>query len=162
MIQDVQSRIVKVRNELKAQKVASELAYSAMLWPDNAPTATYNGTIDLNNFTDPAARVAITFTRSDGADSTPYVDLAADTDIFSFYDWVRSIGGTVSGRDYACEKNNLFVVYADSTTNNSVTFYIDVSQNVYSLSGRLNSTTFSIGISAISPVAGTLSVTRVI
>lgn len=162
MIQDVQSRIVKVRNELKAQKVASELAYSAMLWPDNAPTATYNGTIDLNNFTDPAARVAITFTRSDGADSTPYVDLAVDTDIFGFYEWVLSIGGTVSGRDYACEENSLFAIYADSTTNNSVTFYVDINQNVYSLSGYRSTTTFSINASAISPVAGTLSVTRVI
>lgn len=162
MLQDVQSRIVKIRNELKAQKVASELAYSSMLWPDNAPTISYSGSIDLNNFTDPAARVAITFTRDDGGDTTPYVDLAVDSDVFGFYDWVKSIGGTVTGRDYACEENSYFEVYAESTTTNSVTFYVDVNQSVYALSGRLNSTTFSINAVAISPISGTLSVSRVI
>lgn len=164
MIQDVQNRIVKVRNELKAQKVASELAYSAMLWPENAPTITYSGSIDLTTISDPAARVAVTFTRDDGLDGTPYVDLAIDSDIYSLNDWVIDNFGdaALTGRDRYCDKNGQFQVYVDSTTNNSVTYYIDVTQEIYGLAGRMNSTAFSLNITAISPVSGLLSATRLI
>lgn len=162
MISDVEGRIIKSRNELKSLKVATELSYSSMLMPENAPTATYSGSINLNAMNDPMARVTATFTRSDESEITPYVDIMLDTDIFTYEDWVKSIGGTVSGRDVKWGQSGLFTVYVDNTTDKSVTFNIDVTQNVMQLSGVMSSVDFTIRATAISPVSGTLTLRRAI
>lgn len=156
-----EQRLMKIRNELKAQKVATELAYSAMLMPENAPTATYTGSIDLTTIQEPMARVAVTFTRTDNIENTPYADIAVSTDIDTFEEWVRSIGGTVSGRDTDWGESGLFMIYVNDTTDRSVTFYIDVSSKI--VQGQANQTAnFTLNISVISPTPGQLTVIRLL
>lgn len=162
MIQDVQQSVVRARNELRALKTATELAYSSMLMPENAPTRTYNGNIDLTSIRDIMARVTATFTRTDGIEGTPYVDLILNTGIFTFEDWIRSIGGTISGRDIDWGQAGMFTAYVDSTTDTSVTFNIDVNMNVMQLSGVMNDVDFSVKATAISPVQGELVLRRTI
>ena len=162
MIADVEKRIVKARNEIKALKVASELAYSSILMPENSPTQSYSGSIDLSAMNNPMARVAVTFTRIDGINTTPFVDFSVDTNIDSFEEWVKSIGGTITGRDVNWGENGLFSVYVDSTTDSSVTCFVDVSQSILQLQGLTPSANFSLDVTAISPVRGTLTVERIL
>ena len=162
MIADTEYRIIKARNELRALKTATKLAYSNMLMPENVPKQTYSGSISLSTVRDPMARVTATFTRTDGVAITPYVDITLDTNIYTFEDWVLSIGGTISGRDKKWGQSGLFSYSIDSTTDTSVTFVINVSENIMQVSQALSSVNFSVKVTAISPVEGTLTLRRTI
>jgi len=152
----VQNRLVKVENELKAQKTASELAYSSILFPENTPSATILGTIDFS--VQSTARISATFQRRDGKSEIPFVDFAVDIDVEDYADWVESIGGTVSGRD-PHNADRLHYIYCASVGNGAVEYYIDVIP--LSNYGGLP-VGFSATVEAISSVEGTLTLERIV
>lgn len=158
----VQQRLVRIRNELRAQKVASERAYSSMLWPENAPTASYNGTF---NGYEPAseevyARVIATFTRTDDKGGAPLVDLAVDSELYTREQSIKDLGGQISGRDLAYGNNGAFNIYVAETTDSSVTFNIDILTTA--LLAAQETIPFNLFATAISPVPGTLTLRRAI
>jgi hypothetical protein len=93
------------------------------------------------------------------------VDLAVDADCISLEDWIRSIGGSVSGGDPNFIKSAFYRVYINSTTDSSVTFYIDANDWIATLGGYppgydYNDVSFT--VTAISPVKGSISLRRII
>ena len=156
----VQNRLVRLENELKAQKTASTLAYSSMLFPENTPVASISGTISTTTLRTPMARLEATFTRSDGRTETPFVDFAYYLEMDSFADWVENIGGTVSGPDKDASNSANTIGYLAEATNGTVKFFIDFSVGI--VKEGQSSVSFSIDVQAISPVEGTLTIARTI
>lgn len=159
----LQSKLVRLRNELKAMKAASELAYSTMLMPENAPTASISGTIDFSTPTAVWARLVVTFTRTDGKTDTPYVDITTAATGDTFTAWVRrQTNGSVTGRDPEWATSRLFMTYAHAASDGSVEFYLDATDSGVWLPDGNNRANFSVSVSAISAVPGTLTIARLI
>lgn len=159
----LQSKLVRLRNELKAMKAASELAYSTMLMPENAPTATYSGAIDFSTPQMPFARLSAVFTRTDGKSEAPYVDITTEATGDTFAAWVRSQqDGAYTGRDPEWANSYLFTAYAHAVSGGSVEFYIDsISRDPWFWDDN-DIANFSLTVTAISAVPGTLTLARLI
>ena len=133
MISDAQIRLVKLRNELKAQKTAMELAYSSILWPQNTPEATWSGTVNLQLQGDVVARFRARFTRTDGKEGAPYVDFAQNVTFSPSYPaYCASIGWNVSGNDINYVDDQNYTGYVAGTGTNYVDYYIDLVRDLMS------------------------------
>lgn len=163
MIEGVDQRIVKARNELRAQKVAMELAYSSILWPENTPQATWNGSVALQLQGDVVARFRARFVRSDGIAGAPFVDFA-QTVAFSptYLQYTQSIGWTVTGNDVSYVDDQNYTGYVSGTGSNYVDYYIDIVRDIMANYNQLSTINLAITVQAISMVPGTVTITRLI
>lgn len=163
MVGDVQQRIVKLHNELKAQKVFSGLAYSQLLLPENTPTLSYSGTASLSGSGyDPVAKIRFRFTRSDGLLDVPAVNFAYDCVTSPTYaEFVRGKGFTLSGDDLGYYDQWDISGYVDEVGDGYVDFMVELQSTVRDAFFSLNSIDFSITCQAIANVYGTLTVERV-
>lgn len=143
---NVQKRIIELRNELRAYKIATPLNYGALDSPTTVPSASWSGTFSgyYANISTGAGyiwqRWLAVFTRSDGNSVTPYVDFAFD----------YSSNGVVGER--------ALTSYVYETGANSVTFAVELNDYAYNLTGSM---TFSLTVQAISTINGTISLTTV-
>lgn len=163
MIGDVQQRLVKVRNELAAQKVISELAYASILWPENTPTATWSGSLALQITDGVVARFQVRFKRNDGNFGAPYVDFAQTVSFTpTFPDYVISQGVSISGNDLNYVDDQNYTGYVAGTGDDYVDYYIDFLADLLSNYDTLASVDVSITAEAICMIKGTLTITRLI
>lgn len=163
MINDTQSRIVKLRNELKAQKVTSELVYSSILWPENTPTKTWSGSLALQLSGDVVARFRVRFERTDGIDGAPFVDFAQRVSFSPTYKaYTQSLGWSVSGNDVSYVDDQNYTGYVAGAGENYVDYYIDFTRDLISNYFSLSSISVVIEAQAIAMVDGNLTITRLI
>lgn len=163
MISDVQLRLVKARNELKAQKVYSGLAYSQLLLPENTPQQSYSGTASLSGSGKPLARLRFRFRRTDGLIDPPMINFAFTANYSPEYDdFVRSKGFTISGDDLGYFNWREVDGYIAELGDAYVDFYVDFSSSIRDDLFSVNSISFSVNCQAISNVNGTLEVERLV
>lgn len=161
MIQSIERLITSIQNELRALKASSPLSLGALKFPDQTPTATYSGNVDTTTQNYVAARIAATFTRTDGETSTPLVDFAFDYTLNPNYVAAQATQGvTISGNDPNAQSEVYVRGYVASTTATSVTYYIDVLNAVVGLA--LSNVALSLNVQAISTVNGALELERLI
>ena len=164
MIGDVQQRIVGMRNEIKAQKVNSGLTYSQLLLPENTPTASYSGDINLSGSgTGPLARVRFRFTRTDGLTDPPLINFAFTSSLSPTYkQFVESKGFTISGDDLDYFNWWMMSGYIAGIGDDYVDYYVEVKRNVKTNFFSLNTISFSVTCQAIANVKGVLIEERLI
>lgn len=157
----VQGRINQIEAELKALKISTPINFGALRFPDQIPTATYNGTFSGTEAGYVVARVAATFTRTDGESAPPMVDFAFDFTIHPNYvESGAQQGVTITGSDPTAIDDYGIIGYEYSTGTNSVTFYIDVLAQI--LVYAVSTVTLGLTIQANSTVEGTLTTERLI
>ena len=159
-----QQKIVKMRNELKAQKVYSGLTYSSLLLPENTPSLSYSGTASLSGSgSTPVARVRFRFTRSDRINSTPLVNFAYDASCSPTYkQFAEANGFSFSANDLSYLDSTDITGYIGEIGDGYVDYYVDYDAYMRTKFFSLNSIGISISCQAISSVSGTLSVERLI
>lgn len=155
----VQTLIRQIKNELQALKVVTPLNIGQLKFPDQVPTATYTGTIDTSGQEYVVARIVATFTRLDEATTPPLVDFAFDYSINPTYQqYMASQGITITGNDPNVQSEFFIRGYENTTTDNSVSFNIDVLNAVAGYAGQ--NIDISLDVQAISTVAGELTLER--
>lgn len=164
MIGDVQQKIVKLRNELQAQKVSAGVSYSQLLMPENTPTLDYSGSASwTSSTTGLIARIRYRFTRTDGLMDPPFINFAYNADYsptykeFAIANGFSFSQGNVSYFDYRDIEAYIYAV-----GDGYVDFYIDWKNSIKNALFSLNSVTITASCQAISNVYGTLSVERLI
>lgn len=163
MNNDVEKRIVKARNELKAQKTAMELAYSSILWPSNTPEAQWTGDVALEDHSGVVARFRARFRRSDGQTGAPYVDFAQHVNYYPTYvDYSQSIGRIVTGNDVGYVDDQNYTGYVAGAGTDYVDYYIDFVRELINNYYTLSSVNIGITVQAISMVQGNVTITRLI
>lgn len=160
----VQQKIVELRNELKAQKVFSGLAYSQLLYPENTPSQTYTSTANLSGSGEtPVARVRFRFTRTDGINETPLVNFAYDASYSpSYKQFAESYGWSFTGNNFDFFEKEDISGYISGTGDNYVDFFIDFNYTIRDALFSLSSIGISTTCQAIVAVNGILSVERII
>lgn len=160
----VQQKIVELRNELKAQKVFSGLAYSQLLYPENTPSQTYTSTANLSGSGEtPVARIRFRFTRTDGINETPLVNFAYDASYSpSYKQFAESYGWSFTGNNFDFFEKEDISGYISGAGDNYVDFFIDFNYTIRDALFSLSSIGISIICQAIVAVNGTLSVERII
>lgn len=163
MISDVQLRLVKARNELKAQKVYSGLAYSQLLLPENTPQLSYSGTASLSG-SGVVARVRFRFTRTDGLSDTPMINFTTSTTLSPTYRQFAEANGFTFSTAY--DLSYIDTLYANGYIGHLgdgyVDWYVDFDELIRRDFFSLNSIAFSVQVQAIANVAGNLVVERLI
>lgn len=163
MINNVENRLVRIRNEIKSQKVAMELAYASILWPDNTPQATWNGSVALELQGEIVARFRVRFTRTDGNDGAPMVDFAQSVTFTPSYpDFCASQGWTVTGNDLGYVDDQNYTGYVAGSGSNYVDYYIDFVRDLISNYFALSTINIAILVQAISMTKGNISITRIV
>lgn len=163
MNNNAQKSLVSIRNELRAQKTATELAYSSILWPENTPQATWSGSIAFEVHDDIVARFRVRFTRTDGKDGAPYVDFAQNVTFSPTYAaYSASLGWAVSGNDLGYVDDQNYTGYVAGAGSNYVDYYIDFVRDLISNYYTLWSIDVTIVAQAISMTNGTISITRLV
>jgi hypothetical protein len=158
-----QQRIVELRNELQAQKVASGMTNSQFLLPENNPVLSYDDNASLSGDSDIVARVRFRFTRKDGLTDPPLVNFAWNATYSpSFYDYARSYGWVFTGRDFSFFQIDDIDSYIGEVGDGYVDFYIDYTYFLRDALAPLSSISISIQCQAIANVYGELSVERLI
>lgn len=160
----VQQKIVGLRNELKAQKVFSGLAYSQLLYPENTPSQTYTSTANLSGSGEtPVARVRFRFTRTDGINETPLVNFAFNASYSpSYKQFAESYGWSFTGNNFDFFEKEDIYGYISGSGDNYVDFYVDYNYTIREALFSLSSIGISVTCQAIVAVNGILSVERVI
>lgn len=156
-----QTLITRIRDEINALKVATPLNVGQLRFPSSAPSVNYSGSINTSSSDLVIARLAATFTRTDGSSDPPYVDFA-----FSAYvspnqqQAMASMGITFTGPDVNAYEDFYINGYVNNVGTGSVTFYVEVKNavNPYGSSPK----TLNAQIQAISTVEGNLTLTRLI
>lgn len=164
MVGDVQQRIVKMHNELKAQKVSSGLAYSQLLLPENTPSQTYSGSMNLSGSgTGPLARVRFRFTRADALYDPPLINFTfTATTSPTYKQFVESKGFTISGNDLDYFDWWMVSGYIGEIGDSYVDFYVDFKRSIKNNFFSLSTMSFTVTCQAIASVNGTLVAERVI
>lgn len=164
MQSNTQKRIVELRNELRAQKVASGLTYSQLLMPDNTPSLSYSGTASwTSSTTGPVARVRFRFERTDGLIDPPLINFAHDSSYSPTYkEYAESNGFVFSGGNLSYLTDGKIEVYIGEVGDGYVDFYVDYANSLKTTLAYLSSITISTTCTAIANVKGTLSVERII
>lgn len=163
MINDVQNRLMRIRNELKSQKTYSPLAYSSLLLPENTPELSYSGSFSTSSGNTPLARVCFRFTRTDGILEPPMINFAFSVDFSPTYkSFLESLNVPVSGDDLGYFDWIQASGYIDSMDENYVDFYIDFSSDIAAYYYTVNSISFNVTCQAIVNAIGVLSVERII
>lgn len=156
---NVQERLRRIEDELHAQKAYFAPSLGELKYPETTPTASYTGSINTSSQDLVIARVKFIFTRSDGASTTPFVDFAFDAHVAPNHQQViQSQGGTISGNDLTSYEDVYIGGFVSSTTDNSVTFTVEVKNAVAPWGSSPK--TLTINVAAYSTVKGTLSVER--
>ena len=160
----VQQKIVELRNELKAQKVFSGLAYSQLLYPENTPSQTYTSSANLSGSGEtPVARIRFRFTRTDGINETPLVNFAYDASYSpSYKQFAESYGWSFTGNNFDFFEKEDISGYISGTGDNYVDFFIDFNYTIRDALFSLSSIGISATCQAIVAVNGILSVERII
>lgn len=163
MVMDVQNKVTQLRNEVKAQKVYSGLTYSQLLLPENTPTQSYSGNIDLSRSGEPIARVRFRFTRTDGLLEPPLINFTHTSSYSpSYRDYAQSNGFSFSPTvDMSYFDTQNIEAYIGGVGDGYVDFYIDYKTSIRTLFFSLNSVQISTTCQAISNVYGQLTVERV-
>lgn len=163
--ENVQFRLNKIRNEQRAQKVASTLNYGNLILPSSTPSASYSGTVTntVDTATGVNARWIATFTRSDGIVKTPQVDFPWDYTLDrGYYDdqlasgWVTS----ATGRDKRAIDELPFKEGMYELGSNYVKWRIDIAGSWFYVA--TNGTGVHLTAQAVSMVPGTLTLVRVV
>lgn len=165
MKKDVQQRIVEMHNELKAQKVYSGLAYSQLLLPENTPVESYSGVASLSGSGDVIARIRFRFTRTDGLTDPPMINFASNAGVSPTYtDYAIANGFSISGNDVSAQdlSGSDIVGYINEIGDGYTDFFVDFDDSLRAKFFSLNSLSITATVQAISNVAGTLSVERII
>lgn len=157
-----QTLLKRIENELKALKVSMPLNFGALKFPDQIPTASYTGTFSgTDELGYVAARVAATFTRTDGEPTPPMVDFAFNAEIHPNYvESAAQQGTTITGPDPNAIDEYGVIGYEAETGENSVTFYIDILSQI--LVYAIPTITMNVTVQANSTVEGTLTLARLI
>lgn len=161
----VEQRIAKLRDEVRAQKVAGEIAYSTILEPANTPTITVTERVDWTDELEQIfMRERFRFQRTDGKLEPPVVNFAFSFELIpDFATYLHDeFGVTLSGDDIGYTKNDGVTGYIYETGPDYVDFYVDVDYNAamdYSSQPDLD---IRMTVSAISLVEGTLTSERLI
>lgn len=157
----VQNLICQIKNELQALKISSPLSVGALAFPSSTPTQTYSGTIDTSLQQLIIASFEATFTRTDSGSFPPYVDFGFSASVSPTQQQsLAEQGITLSGDDITAYEDVFINGYVSSTTNNSVTFTIDV-KNAVQPYGAANKT-LDLTVQAYSTISGNLTLTRTI
>lgn len=157
----VQALIRTIKDELQALKVATPLNLGQLKFPDQTPTASYSGSINTSGQDAVVARIVATFTRSDGETTTPLVDFAFNYSISPAYqEYMATQGITITGNDPNVQSEFFIRGYENATTDDSVSFNIDVLNAAAGFVGQ--TATLGLNVQAISTVKGTLTLRRTI
>lgn len=164
MIQDTQKRLVALKNEVKAQKTASGLAYSQMLMPENTPTRVYSGTASLSGSGDtPVARLRFRFQRTDGIADPPLINFACSANYSpSYKQFAEANGFSFTGRSSMYLERQDVVSYIHGLGDGYVDFYVDFQSAIRTALFSLNSIQIYATCSAITGVKGSFVVERLI
>lgn len=159
---NTQARIVAQKNELKALKTASELNWGMLSQPDQAPQQTWAGALDLTIAPESGTYVMFRwrarFTRSDGKNTTPFVQFAFNTSYSPTYeDFARAQGATVTANDFDATNQSYILGYTAATGTDYVDYYIEIN-NGFTIG--YTSTNLTLTVQALSPVLGTMTLTR--
>lgn len=165
MITNVERRMVALRNELKAMKVSSGLAFSSLLLPENTPTLDYDGTATISgsDYSSPVARIRFRFARNDGLIDPPMINFAFSASFSpSYKNFVESHGFTISGPDldyfdWVCVSG-----YIAGIGDGYIDYYVDFKGVIRYYFFSINSISFRITCQAISNVTGDFVVERLI
>lgn len=163
MIYDVEKRIVKLRNEIKAQKVSAGLTYSQLLMPENTPQLSYTGTATwTSSTTAPVARVRFRFTRTDGLTDPPLINFTHTSACSPTYkEYAVANGFSFSPDiDMTYLDSEIIEGYIGEIGDGYVDFYVDFGMSIVSRYYTLSSIQISTTCQAISNVYGTLTVER--
>lgn len=161
----VEQRIAKLHDEVKAQKVAGEIAYSTVLKPENTPSVTKTERIDWSRQDDKIyMRERFRFERTDGKTDAPLVNFAFDFYLTPDYATYQreTFGITVTGYDIDYVKNDGVTGYIYETGPGYVDFYVDVDYDITTDYHTDPDLDITMTVQAISPVEGTLTATRLI
>lgn len=160
MIYDVEKRIVKLRNEIKAQKVSAGLTYSQLLMPSNTPQLNYTGTATWGG-SSPAARLRFRFTRTDGSSDPPLVNFTHASSLSpSYKQFAASNGFSFSPNlDLSYIDDGGIEGYIGAVGDGYIDYYVDYTNlNI----NRIGTAQISTTCQVIANVYGTLSVERII
>ena len=155
-------KMAKMRNELRSLKSAFSMNAKALNFAPVA-SASYSGTYSTNGELSVFPKIRATFTRTDGINEMPFVDLAVSASISPLYHEYldQHFGNNTVGPDkrYA-ETSNVFV-YINSVEGGRVDFDIDISYGYWVAQAPEITVSFTLNIQAIAPVPGTLTVERI-
>jgi len=161
----VENRLVKIRNEQRAQKAVSKFSYSSIVKPETIPTKTWSGNVaNQVNPTGVSARWVLTFTRTDGKDKVPMVDFPWNVVLGKghYEDYLTAgIYTSVSGRDKHAYDIFSFTEGVYEIGSNYIKWRIDISGDRWYYQSS-NGTTVNLTVQAISVVEGELTIERVI
>lgn len=165
---NITKRLVAIRNEQRAQKVASPLNYGSLVRPSTTPTQSWSGNVGnrIDAATGMTARWVATFTRTDGVNRTPLVDFPWIRTLDKYYyDDYIAIGSytSVTGRDKHAIDELSFSDGLYEIGSNYVKWKIDIAGNngtwFYQSS---DGTGVHLTVQAVSMVSGTLTLARII
>lgn len=166
MIRSVEYELLKAENELRALKTASTLAYSTTMYPENTPTASWSGNVSFTT-TRPdgiKARLRVRFTRSDGESEVPMVDFAWRYSTSPTYTSYLSqyLGTVLTGNDTEISLYDSIYGYESGSGAGYVDYIIEVGSMIVQYFGMINSLNMTFNVSAISPIEGNITITRLI
>ena len=155
----VEQELARIRNEIIAQKSFAKIPNGALDVPDDAPTRSWSGSINLNSGNDPLAKWRATFTRTDGRSGAPLVQFAFDyTYSPTRKDYLEGRGNTITAKDFNADEEMYIFSGVSSTSTNSVQFDIWIKS---SFSTGYATANFNVTVQALSPVVGTLTLVKV-
>lgn len=162
MAMDVQSKVTRLRNEVKAQKVFSGLAYSQLLLPENTPTESYSGTVSLSG-SGPVAKIRFRFTRADGINEPPMINFAYSASISPTYKaFAELYGFRFSANDLTYIDRSAISGYISELGDGYVDFLVEFDGYLRSMFFSRNDLDISIVCQAIANIRGNLIAERVI
>ena len=162
MVLDVQNKVTRLRNEIKAQKVFSGLTYSQLLLPENTPSLSYSETVSLSG-SGPVARIRFRFTRTDGLIDPPFINFAYTGSISPTYkSFAESNGFSFSAHDLSYIDRNNISGYIATVGDGYVDFYVEFNSYLRRMFFSRNSLDIAVTCQAIANVAGTLSVEKIV
>lgn len=163
MIYDVEKRIAKLRNEIKAQKVNSGMVYSQLLMPSNIPQATYSGVASwTGSTTSPVARLRFRFKRTDGLVTPPLINFSHSSSCSPTYKEYALANGFSFTPDINMSylDSDIIEGYIAEVGDSYVDYYVDFSSSIISRYHSISSIQISASCQAIANVYGTLEVER--
>lgn len=141
--------LINIENDHRATRTSLKLNYGALKTPESSPTATWSGNVANTDMVgELSAKWHITFTRTDGIDLPPPVDIAFD---YTVQDNMKSL------IDEA-----IFRLSGESTGANYVTYTLGLVGGATGFYNPYDTTTaFTITAQAISTIEGNLTIARV-
>ena len=153
--------IMRLESELKALKQTTPISLGALKFPDSTPTSSYSGSVNTASQDYVIARIEAKFTRSDGEQIAPMVDFAFDVSVSPTYtQYMATQGITITGNDPNAMTEFYVRGYEQASGPDYVIFNIDVLNAIAPYAGA--TATIAVDVQALSPIVGTLTLTRTI